>query len=81
MKESISILNSYEYKLQFLPQVNAMALYNKSKLQVYRIEKYLKEIVIPVPPYRTSFNFLLFVTDGYIKQQIETENYLDRDKF
>lgn len=43
---------------------------------MYRIEHYLKEIVIPVAPYRTSFNFMLFVTEGYLKQQLETENYL-----
>ncbi len=76
MKESIRILNTYEYKMQFLPKVNAHALFDQSLLQIYRIESYLKGIVIPVPPYRTSFNFLLFITEGSISQQVETENYL-----
>ncbi|TDO94933.1 helix-turn-helix domain-containing protein [Flavobacterium sp. 245] len=76
MDNSIQIFSTYQYKEQFLPQVNSIALHNKSQLQLYRIENYLKEIVIPVPPYRTSFNFMLFVTEGYIKQQVETENYL-----
>ncbi|OIV43656.1 helix-turn-helix domain-containing protein [Flavobacterium johnsoniae] len=76
MEKPIQILSAYEYKLQFLPRVTAYTLQDKSQLQLYRIEDYLKEIVIPVAPYRTSFNFMLFITDGYIKQQLETENHL-----
>lgn len=76
MEKPIQILSTYEYKSQFLPDVDQHILHNKSQLQLYRIEHYLKEIVIPVAPYRTSFNFMLFVTDGYVKQQLETENYL-----
>ncbi|GAA3781190.1 AraC family transcriptional regulator [Flavobacterium ginsengiterrae] len=75
MKKSFQILNSYEYKNQFLPDVNKTVLYDNSKLQLYRIENYLKRIKIPVPPYRTTFNFLIFITKGYVIQQIEDENY------
>ncbi|WP_413997993.1 helix-turn-helix domain-containing protein [Flavobacterium sp. W1B] len=72
MKSSIKLISNYEYKKLFLPKVSTHDLFNESKLQVYRIENYLKSIVIPVNPYRTSFNFLIFVTKGYVKQQLET---------
>lgn len=72
MKQSIKLISNYEYKKLFLPTVSTHDLFNESKLQVYRIENYLKSIVIPVNPYRTSFNFLIFVTKGYVKQQLET---------
>ncbi|WP_447642566.1 MULTISPECIES: helix-turn-helix domain-containing protein [Chitinophagaceae] len=75
MKHSIKLISHYEYKKQFLPEITENILYNKSNIQLYKIESYLKDILIPVPPYRTSFNFLLVVTDGYIEQQLETENY------
>lgn len=72
MKTSIKLISNYEYKKLFLPKVTTHDLFNESKLQVYRIENYLKSIVIPVSPYRTSFNFLIFVTKGFVKQQLET---------
>jgi AraC-like DNA-binding protein len=72
MKSSIKLISNYEYKKLFLPKVSTHDLFNESKLQVYRIENYLKSIVIPVSPYRTSFNFLIFVTKGFVKQQLET---------
>jgi AraC-like DNA-binding protein len=75
MDKSFLILSSYEYKQQFLPDLHTRILNNRSQLQLYRIEDYLKEIVIPVPPYRTSFNFMMFVTKGFVKQQLETEDY------
>lgn len=74
--KSIQILSTFEYKLQFLPDIDLYALHDKSLLQLYRIESYLKEIVIPVAPYRTTFNFLLYITEGYLKQQVDSENYL-----
>ncbi|PZF72245.1 helix-turn-helix domain-containing protein [Taibaiella soli] len=76
MQKPLLILSSYEYKKQFLPDINTRILYDKSHLQLYRIEHYLKEIVIPVPPYRTSFNFMVFVTKGFLRQQLESENYI-----
>lgn len=75
MKQSIKMISSYEYKKQFLPEISENVLHNKSKIQLYRIESYLKDILIPVPPYRTSFNFLLVVTRGFIEQQLEAEHY------
>ncbi|CAM4191253.1 helix-turn-helix domain-containing protein [Flavobacterium weaverense] len=72
MKPSIKLISNYEYKKLFLPEVSTHDLFNESKLQVYRIENYLTSIVIPVNPYRTSFNFLIFVTKGFVKQQLET---------
>ncbi|MCW3467275.1 helix-turn-helix domain-containing protein [Chitinophaga nivalis] len=71
MKSSVRLFTNYEYKKLFLPGLSRQILQNDSKLQLYRIEDYLRNIVIPVLPYRTSFNFLIFVTQGTIVQQLE----------
>ncbi|MNS84673.1 Exoenzyme S synthesis regulatory protein ExsA [compost metagenome] len=76
MEKSFHIFSSYEYKLQFLPGIKTQILNNRSLLQLYRLESYLKTIIIPVLPYRTSFNFMLFVTSGHIKQQLESDHYM-----
>lgn len=75
MKSSIKLISNYEYKKLFLPDVSEHILFNESKIQVYRIENYLKSIVIPVTPYRTTFNFLIFVTKGSVKQQLENSTF------
>jgi len=75
MNPAVKLMTNYEYKRQFLPDVTEQILHNLSNLQLYRIEDYLRDIVIPVPPYRTSFNFLILVTKGSIRQQLGTEQY------
>lgn len=75
MANLIKLFSCFEYKKQFLPDVDAQILYDKSNLQLYKLEYYLKNIVIPVPAYRVSFNFLIFVTKGFIRQQLEAEEY------
>ncbi|KAF2338953.1 MAG: helix-turn-helix domain-containing protein [Flavobacterium nitrogenifigens] len=72
MKNSPKLISNYEYKKFFLPDITTHNLFNNSNIQLYRIENYLKKIVIPVNPYQTTFNFLIFVTQGYVKQQLET---------
>ena len=71
MKTTSKLISNYDYKKLFLPNVSRHDLFNFSSLQSYRIEKYLKHIVIPVTPYQTSFNFFIFVTKGWVKQQLE----------
>jgi len=75
MKSSIKIINNYEYKKLFLPDVTEHNLFNESKIQVYRIENYLRSILMPVIPYRTTFNFLIFVTKGTLTQHLESGSY------
>lgn len=72
MSSSIKLITNYQYKKLFLPDVSEQILFNNSKIQIYRIENYLRSIVIPVLPYRTTFNFLLFVSKGRLLQQVET---------
>jgi len=72
MKNNPKLISNYEYKKFFLPDISTHNLFNNSNVQLYRIEKYLKKIVIPVNPYQTTFNFLIFVTKGFVKQQLET---------
>ena len=75
MKNSIKIINNYEYKKLFLPDVSEHNLFNENKIQVYRIENYLRSILMPVIPYRTTFNFLIFVTKGSLTQHLESASY------
>lgn len=75
MKSSIRILNNYEYKKLFLPDVTEHILFNVSKIQVYRVENYLRNILIPVTPYRTTFNFLIFLRKGTLSQFVDGESF------
>lgn len=69
------MISNFEYKSLFLPGLSEKIYFNNSKLQLYRIENYLRNILIPVLPYRTTFNFIIFVTNGRIKQQLEISEY------
>jgi len=43
--------------------------------QVYRLEDYLKGIVMPVIPYRTTFNFMMLLTEGSLTQYLDSGVY------
>ncbi|MEK6449983.1 helix-turn-helix domain-containing protein [Myroides sp. C2723] len=58
-----------------MPDINEHSLFNESKIQIYRIEDYLRGIVMPVIPYRTTFNFMIFVTTGTLTQHLESGAY------
>lgn len=75
MSNTVKMLSNFEYKSLFLPGLSEKIYFNNSALQIYRIENYLRNILIPVFPYRTSFNFIIFVTQGRIKQQLELSEY------
>lgn len=75
MSDSIKMISNFEYKRLFLPGLSEKVYVNNSRLQLYRIENYLRNILIPVLPYRTTFNFIIFVTRGRIKQQLEISEY------
>lgn len=74
-KPSIEILNNYQYKKLFLPHLNDTYLKNESKIQVYRLEDYLRGILMPVIPYRTTFNFLILLTQGDMTQYLDSGAY------
>lgn len=74
-KSSITILNNYQYKKLFLPHLKGDCLNNDNKIQVYRLEDYLKGIIIPVIPYRTTFNFIILVTEGNLTQYLDSGVY------
>lgn len=75
MSDSIKMISNFDYKRLFLPGLSEKIYGNNSRLQLYRIENYLRNILIPVLPYRTTFNFLIFVNKGRIKQQLEISEY------
>lgn len=72
----MEILSIFQYKKLFLPNIKEKILANNAAIQLYRLEDYIKDIVIPVVPYRTTFNFLIFVTKGWIKQLLDGEEYV-----
>lgn len=74
-KTSIKILSNLQYKKLFLPEIDKESLLNQSKIQIYRLEKYLHGIVMPVIPYRTTFNFILFITKGTMTQYLDSGAY------
>jgi AraC-like DNA-binding protein/co-chaperonin GroES (HSP10) len=75
MKSTFKVLSNFEYKKNYLPFLDPQILGNTNSLQVYSIQQYLKGIVIPVQAYRTSFNFIIFVAEGHIEQQINKDTY------
>ncbi|WP_121966518.1 AraC family transcriptional regulator [Myroides sp. N17-2] len=74
-KPSIEILNNYQYKKLFLPHLDDSYLKNDNKIQVYRLEDYLRGILMPVIPYRTTFNFLILLTNGDMTQYLDSGAY------
>ncbi|AJA70555.1 AraC-type DNA-binding domain-containing protein [Myroides sp. A21] len=74
-KPSIEILNNYQYKKLFLPHLDNSYLENDSKIQVYRLEDYLRGILMPVIPYRTTFNFMIMLTTGEMTQYLDSGAY------
>lgn len=71
----MEVLSNFQYKKLFLPNITEKILANNADIQLYRIEDYLKGILMPVIPYRTTFNFIIFVTNGHLKQYVENEEY------
>lgn len=71
----MEFLSNFQYKKLFLPNITDKILANNADIQLYRLENYLKGILIPVIPYRTTFNFIIFVTKGYIRQHLENKEY------
>ena len=72
---NLKIFTNYEYKRDFLRTLSPHTLYNDHNLQLYRLQDYLRDILIPVIPYRTTFNFFFFVTQGHIHQQVDHNVY------
>lgn len=75
----MEILSNSQYKELFLPNLTDQILGNNADIQLYRLEYYLKGIKMPVVPYRTSFNFIIFVTKGSIKQYLENREYCAKE--
>jgi len=69
----MEVFSNIQYKKLFLPNLSEKILNNNAVIQLYNLEEFLKDIIMPVAPYRTKFNFILFVTQGCIKQHLENE--------
>ncbi|ODS83461.1 MAG: hypothetical protein ABS46_06325 [Cytophagaceae bacterium SCN 52-12] len=75
MSLPVQLISNFDYKQLFLPGLSKEVLFNNTELQLYRIENYLRNIVIPVLPYKTTFSFMLFVTKGHITQQLGVSHF------
>lgn len=75
MIKDMEVLSNFQYKKLFLPNITEKILANNADVQLYRLENYLKGILMPVVPYRTTFNFIIFVTKGHVKQYLENKEY------
>ncbi len=76
----MEVLSNFQYKKLFLPNITEKILSNNADIQLYRLEDYLKGILTPVIPYRTTFNFVLFITKGHIKQYLEDKEYYAKEE-
>lgn len=71
----MEVLSNFQYKKLFLPNITEKILSNNADIQLYRLEDYLKGILMPVIPYRTTFNFIIFITKGHIKQYLDNQEF------
>lgn len=71
----MEMISNSQYKELFLAHLSTQVLGNNEDIQLYRLEYYLKDILMPVIPYRTTFNFIMFVTKGSMKQYLENKEY------
>ena len=71
----MEMISNSQYKELFLAHLSNQVLGNNEDIQLYRLEYYLKDILMPVIPYRTTFNFIMFVTKGSMKQYLENKEY------
>lgn len=75
MENIFRILSSQDFKKAYLPFLDTTLSSNSNSLQLYTIEQYLRGILTAQHPYRTSFNFIIFVTNGVVEQQINKTTY------
>ncbi|SDN03081.1 AraC-type DNA-binding protein [Siphonobacter aquaeclarae] len=75
MSAAVKVISNFDYKKLFLFGLSTEVMLNDMELQLYRIENYLRSILIPVLPYKTTFNFLLFVTKGHIRQHLGVSEF------
>ncbi len=68
-------ITNEEFKKLFLPAASPHILFNRNSLQLYSIQDYFKGILNANEVYKTTFNFLIFVTHGHVVQQYEDLQY------
>lgn len=75
MKNRDGYLSCAEYKKRFLSFLPNNIIFSKDKIQVYHIQDYLKGILPVNEPYKTNFGLFIFVTRGFVTQQIEKNTF------
>lgn len=74
-KSNIEILDYRCYKERFLPHIDQQVHNNEAKIQLYPLQEYMRGIISPERPYRTSFNFMLVLTKGELSQYLDGHHY------
>ncbi|WP_017498705.1 AraC family transcriptional regulator [Flavobacterium sp. WG21] len=73
MSKSIKIISSEEFPKQFMSDASLDFDFLKSPLQIYDLNTTTEYIQIPTPLFRPDYNFMVHVTRGYAKQQVDNE--------
>lgn len=69
------MLSYREYKERFLPFLPPNILFNNDKVQVHRIQNFLRGIVPMENTYKTTFGFIIFVNSGFVSQQLGKKTF------
>jgi AraC family transcriptional activator of pobA len=73
MSKTIKIISSEEFPKQFMSDASLDFDFLKTPLQIYDLNATTEYIQIPTPLFRPDYNFIVHVTKGNAKQQVDNE--------
>lgn len=73
MSKTIKIISSEEFPRQFMSDASLDFDFLKTPLQIYDLNTTTEYIQIPTPLFRPDYNFIVHVTKGNAKQQVDNE--------
>jgi AraC family transcriptional activator of pobA len=74
MSKTIKIISSEEFPKQFMSDASLDFDFLKTPLQIYDLNATTEYIQIPTPLFRPDYNFIVHVTKGNAKQQVDLNN-------
>lgn len=73
VSKNIKIISSEEFPRQFMSEASVDFDFLKTPLQIYDLDTTTEYIQIPTPLFRPDYNFIVHVTKGNTKQQIDND--------
>ncbi|MFH6945072.1 helix-turn-helix domain-containing protein [Flavobacterium sp. FlaQc-50] len=73
MGKNIKIISSEEFPRQFMSDASQDFDFLKTPLQIYDLNTTTEYLQIPTPLFRPDYNFIVHVTKGNAKQQVDNE--------